>query len=60
MCNFDQNAPLEKTSGGVMSTYAGRRGEGVKTVITVVVGTAAWAVFAFWLHGAWIGVQPFA
>ena len=28
------------------------------TAITVVVGVAAWAVFAFWLHRAWIGVQP--
>jgi uncharacterized membrane protein len=29
-----------------------------RTVITVVVGVAAWAVFAFWLHRAWIGVSP--
>lgn len=29
------------------------------TAITVVVGVAAWAVFAFWAHGAWIGVRPF-
>jgi uncharacterized membrane protein len=28
------------------------------TVLTVVVGVAAWAVFAFWLHAAWIGVRP--
>jgi uncharacterized membrane protein len=28
------------------------------TVITVVVGVVAWAVFAFWLHAAWIGVAP--
>lgn len=27
--------------------------------ITVVVGIAAWAVFAFWLHARWIGVAPF-
>ncbi len=27
--------------------------------ITVVVGIAAWAVFAFWLHARWIGVSPF-
>ena len=25
----------------------------------VVVGLIAWAVFAFWLHGALIGVRPF-
>lgn len=29
-----------------------------RTVITVVVGAVAWALFAFWLHGAWIGVSP--
>jgi uncharacterized membrane protein len=28
------------------------------TAITLVVGVAAWALFAFWLHRAWIGVQP--
>ena len=28
------------------------------TLITVVVGGVAWAVFAFWLHAAWIGVAP--
>jgi uncharacterized membrane protein len=29
------------------------------TVLAVVVGLAAWAGFAFWAHGAWIGVRPF-
>ena len=29
------------------------------TVLVVVVGGVAWAVFAFWLHAAWIGVAPF-
>ena len=29
------------------------------TLVTVVVGTVAWAVFAFWAHGALIGVRPF-
>jgi hypothetical protein len=24
-----------------------------------VLGLLAWAVFAFWAHGAWIGVRPF-
>jgi uncharacterized membrane protein len=33
-------------------------GEGVKTAVTVAVGALAWAVFAFWLHGWWIGVRP--
>ncbi len=34
---------------------AGRTGA---TVITVLVGIAAWAGFAFWAHAAWIGVSP--
>lgn len=29
------------------------------TAATVVVGAAAWALFAFWLHGVLIGVRPF-
>lgn len=29
------------------------------TAIIVVVGLAAWAAFAFWLHGMLIGVRPF-
>jgi uncharacterized membrane protein len=29
------------------------------TLVTVAVGLAAWAGFAFWAHGAWIGVRPF-
>ncbi len=32
----------------------------VRTVLTVVIGVVAWAGFAFWAHGAWIGVAPFA
>ena len=28
------------------------------TAITVVVGIAAWAAFAFWAHGLLIGVRP--
>jgi uncharacterized membrane protein len=29
------------------------------TVVAVVAGLAAWAVFAFWAHTALIGVRPF-
>jgi uncharacterized membrane protein len=29
------------------------------TVVTVVVGLVAWAVFAMWAHGVLIGVKPF-
>ena len=35
---------------------AGRAGP---TVVVVVAGVAAWAVFAFWAHTALIGVRPF-
>ena len=30
-----------------------------KTAATIVVGVALWSVFAFWAHGALIGVRPF-
>ncbi len=30
------------------------------TAITVIAGAAVWALFAFWLHAALIGVRPFA
>jgi uncharacterized membrane protein len=30
------------------------------TLLAIVGGTVAWAVFAFWLHRLLIGVQPFA
>jgi uncharacterized membrane protein len=30
------------------------------TLIVVLGGTLAWALFAFWLHGVLIGVRPFA
>jgi uncharacterized membrane protein len=29
------------------------------TAATIIAGAAAWAAFAFWLHGALIGVRPF-
>lgn len=35
-----------------------RPGTAGRTALTVAVGVAAWAVFAFWLHAAWIGVRP--
>jgi uncharacterized membrane protein len=33
-------------------------GERSKTVIAVVIGVVAWAVFAFWAHRVLIGVSP--
>jgi len=35
-------------------------GHASRTVITVVAGLVAWAVFALWLHASLIGVRPFA
>ena len=35
-------------------------GDTPATIQTVVVGIAAWALFAFWLHGLLMGVRPFA
>jgi uncharacterized membrane protein len=29
------------------------------TIVTVVIGVAVWAAFAFWLHGLLFGVRPF-
>jgi uncharacterized membrane protein len=33
-------------------------GSAAGTIAAVVVGLAAWAAFAFWLHARWIGVSP--
>jgi uncharacterized membrane protein len=30
----------------------------VGTLATVVIGVALWALFAFWLHAAWLGIAP--
>ncbi|TFY97969.1 NnrU family protein [Ramlibacter rhizophilus] len=35
------------------------RGSGGATAATLLVGVAAWALFAFWAHGWLIGVRPF-
>lgn len=34
-------------------------GKGSATAITVIVGSAVWALFAFWAHGYLFGVRPF-
>jgi uncharacterized membrane protein len=34
-------------------------GTASRTVLTIVVGVALWALFAFWAHGVLIGVRPF-
>lgn len=52
--NF-RSARLRDRAEGV--TYA--PGTTVATLITVVLGVAGWAAFAFGLHGLLIGVKPF-
>jgi uncharacterized membrane protein len=42
----------ERTLATVLEASASR------TAITVAIGIALWALFAFWLHRAWIGVSP--
>jgi uncharacterized membrane protein len=34
-------------------------GAALGDVLTVAIGVAAWALFAFWLHAKWVGVAPF-
>ena len=36
------------------------RGKAVATVLTLLLGVAGWALFAFGLHGLLIGIKPFA
>ena len=33
-------------------------GQVLPSVVTVVLGAAAWAAVAFWLHGMLIGIRP--
>ncbi|HEX5304639.1 MAG TPA: NnrU family protein [Dyella sp.] len=35
------------------------KGPASRTVLTVVIGVAGWAAFAFWLHVLLVGVSPF-
>jgi uncharacterized membrane protein len=30
------------------------------TMVTLLVGVGAWAAFGLWVHGAWLGLRPFA
>src|SRR6266853_318017 len=35
------------------------KGSLARDAVAVAIGVAAWVLFAFWLHGWWIGVRPF-
>lgn len=49
---LDFRSARRRPATAVQATAAG-------TGLTVLVGTLAWAAFAFWAHAAWIGVRPF-
>ncbi len=51
---FDFSAARRRDRAGAVSYAPGRM---LPTVITVVFGTLAWAGFAMWLHGWWIGIR---
>jgi uncharacterized membrane protein len=51
--NFIAARKRDRAAGTVYAT-----GTASGTAITVVVGTVAWATFAFWLHGLLIGIRP--
>jgi len=52
--NFRAARARDRAAGTVYAP-----GRMAPTLVSVVVGIAAWAGFAFWAHGAWIGVRPF-
>ena len=35
------------------------KGSLARDTVAMVIGVVAWVLFAFWLHGRWIGVRPF-
>ena len=35
------------------------KGSLARDAVAAAIGIAAWVLFAFWLHGWWIGVRPF-
>jgi len=51
---FDFSVARRHDRAGAVSYAPGRM---MPTFITVVLGTLAWAGFAMWLHGWWIGIR---
>ena len=51
---FSFSAARRRDRVGAVRYAPGRM---MPTVITFVVGTLAWAGFAMWLHGWWIGIR---
>jgi uncharacterized membrane protein len=54
VAGFTVSRRLDREAG---VTYPG--GTLLGDLLTVVIGAAIWAAFAFWLHAKWIGVAPF-
>jgi uncharacterized membrane protein len=55
VAGFTVSRRLDREAG---VTYPG--GTLLGDLLTVVIGAAIWAAFAFWLHAKWIGVAPFS
>ena len=53
IANFASSRRRDRAAGTVYPA-----GTVAKDAVAAVVGVVAWAVFAFWLHGWWIGVKP--
>ena len=53
--NFSAARRRDRAAGTIYAP-----GTALATLVTVVVGAVAWAVFAFWLHGWLIGIRPIA
>lgn len=51
---FDFSSARRRDRAGNVSYAPGRL---LPTLVTLVVGSAAWAGFALWLHGWWIGIR---
>ncbi len=52
--DFRSSRQRDRAAGSVYAP-----GSAAATIITVVAGAVAWALFAFWLHGLLIGIRPF-
>ena len=55
----DARLPLFAPAGSCEQRHPARPVPSAAPSLQSVVGLAAWAVFAFWLHARWIGVSPF-
>jgi uncharacterized membrane protein len=52
--DFASNRRRDRATG--VAVPAGSSG---RDAVATLIGVAAWVLFAFWLHGWWLGVRPF-